>query len=106
MHPTERDYTFHSHVHNVYTRILFFLVDSNLISNTLNSKIHEILISDHAPVSFEVVFDQTSFTRPLWRMDPQLIDDPKFIDFMSLQLEFFSIATISQKHLQDCSGKH
>lgn len=89
MHPTDRDYTFHSHVHNVYTRIDFFLVDNNLISNILNSKIHDILISDHAPVSFEVVFDQTSFTRPLWRMDPQLIDDPKFIDFMSLQLEIF-----------------
>lgn len=24
MHPTDRDYTFHSHVHNVYTRIDFF----------------------------------------------------------------------------------
>ncbi len=27
MHPTERAYTFHSHVHNVYTRIDFFFVD-------------------------------------------------------------------------------
>jgi len=89
MHPTERDYTFHSHVHNVYTRIDYFLVDSNLTSNILNSKIHDILISDHAPVSFEVVLDQTSSIRPLWRMDPQLIEDPKFIDFMSSQLDIF-----------------
>lgn len=88
-YPTERDYTFHSHVHNVYTRIDFFLVDSNLISNVLNSKIHDILISDHAPVSFEVILDQTSFTRPLWRMDPQLTADPKFIDYMNLQLNIF-----------------
>ncbi len=45
----------------MYTPILIFFVCGHFVSNILNSKIHEILISYLAPVSFKVVFDQTSF---------------------------------------------
>lgn len=88
-HPTERDYTFHSQVHNVYTRIDYFLVENKLISNVMNNKIHDILISDHAPVTFELAFNNLTSSRPLWRMDPRLVSDPKFYDYMLIQLEIF-----------------
>lgn len=88
-HPTERDYTFHSHVHNVYTRIDYFLVDNKLISNVMNSKIHDILISDHAPVTLELVFSNLTSSRPVWRMDSRLVNDPKFEEYMRTQLEIF-----------------
>lgn len=56
-HPTERDYTFHSQVHNLYTCIDYFLVENQFISNIMDNKIHDILISGHAPVTFELAFN-------------------------------------------------
>lgn len=49
-HPTDRDYSFFSHVHKSYTRIDYFLVEAKLTSNINYTKYHNILISDHSPV--------------------------------------------------------
>lgn len=53
-HPTDKDYSFFSHVHKSYTRIDYFLVDAKLVSNIDQTKYHNILISDHSPVSLEL----------------------------------------------------
>uniref|UniRef100_A0AAR2KHB0 exodeoxyribonuclease III n=1 Tax=Pygocentrus nattereri TaxID=42514 RepID=A0AAR2KHB0_PYGNA len=50
-HPTDRDYSFFSQRHKSYSRIDYFLLDSNLISNVISTKYHNILISDHSPTS-------------------------------------------------------
>lgn len=54
-----REYSFHSKVHNVYTRIDFFLVDGKLLPHAYNAKYHNIIISDHSPVTFREVGDLT-----------------------------------------------
>lgn len=56
--PTGRDYSFHSQVHNIYSRIDYFLVDSKLIPFTLNISYHNIVISDHSPVTFALKIPQ------------------------------------------------
>lgn len=48
-HPTDRDYSFFSHVHKSYTRIDFFLIDAKLTSDVISTKYHNIVISDHSP---------------------------------------------------------
>lgn len=49
--PSARDYSFFSSVHKSYTRIDYFLVDSKLISNVIQTKYNNIIISDHSPIS-------------------------------------------------------
>lgn len=88
-HPTERDYTFHSQVHNIYTRIDYFLVENKLISYVTNNKIHDILISDHSPVTFELDINNLTSLRPVWRMDPRLIKFGIVNDYLHKQLEIF-----------------
>lgn len=81
-HPSERVYSFHSQVHNVYTRIDCFLVDSKLLSHIHNPKYRDILISDHCPLTFTLYLSGVHSARPLWRMDPQLVNDPKFSEYL------------------------
>ena len=42
----------------------------------LNAKYHDILISDHSPVTFILNLTDFSSTKPIWRVDPQLLSDP------------------------------
>lgn len=51
-HPTDRDFSFYSHVHKSYTRIDYFLISSELLPSITNSTYHSILISDHRPKIF------------------------------------------------------
>lgn len=53
-HPTDRDSSFYSHVHKSYTRIDYFLISSELLPNFTNCTYHNILISDHGPVSLQL----------------------------------------------------
>ncbi len=87
--PTGRDYSFHSQVHNVYTRIDYFLVDVKLIPFTFNATYHNILISDHSPIIFALKVSDIATTQPLWRADPYLLKDTKFCEYLRMQLELF-----------------
>lgn len=87
-HPTERDYSYFSHVHKSYTKIDYFLVDAKLISNIEHTKYHNILISDHCPVSLQLKLDlpkRTYFSR----FNPGLLTDQVFINYVSARLEEF-----------------
>ena len=46
-----REYTFYSRAHNSYSRIDYLLLSNNLLDSVVDSTIHSIVISDHAPVS-------------------------------------------------------
>ncbi|KAF7650781.1 hypothetical protein LDENG_00120640 [Lucifuga dentata] len=48
-----REYTFFSPVHQSFSRIDFFLTSNSIIPKT-NTKIHPIILSDHAPVTLTV----------------------------------------------------
>ena len=55
-HPTNREDSFFSKMHNSYSRIDYFLLDSKLIPNVMDTKYHNILISDHAPAAIILDF--------------------------------------------------
>lgn len=74
----------------MYTQALIIIfVENKLIPNVMDSKIHYILISDHAPVTFELAFNNLTSLRSVWRMDPRLVNDPNFYNNMLTQLEIF-----------------
>lgn len=88
LHPTDREYSYFSKLHNSYSRIDFFLLDSKLLPNVIDSKYHNILISDHAPVS--VIFDlNVPKQESTWRLGPSLINDEDFCKYLSKKIEEF-----------------
>ncbi len=50
-HPGDRDYTFFSHPYSTYSRIDYFFMPSNESFRAIDCQIHNITLSDHAPVS-------------------------------------------------------
>ena len=86
-HPpsTQRDYSFHSHVLNIYTNTDYFWVDSKLLFHIYNSRYHDILISDHSPLTFVLNSNGLHSSWPLQRMDPQFINNPKFSKYLKGQ---------------------
>ena len=88
LHPFERQYSFFSPVHGTFTRIDHFLVASKLISHTLSSTYHSILVSDHAPLSVQINFNlQTPSYN--WKSNPSQNSDKAFHDSTSAKISDF-----------------
>uniref|UniRef100_A0AAR2LAI9 Reverse transcriptase domain-containing protein n=2 Tax=Pygocentrus nattereri TaxID=42514 RepID=A0AAR2LAI9_PYGNA len=101
-HPTGRDYSYYSHVHKSYTRIDYFLVSSELVSKVCNVKYHNILISDHSPITCEL---QNIVSKPAyaWQFNSNLLSDPAFVNYMKVKFaefaEFNDTADVSDSTL-------
>ena len=65
------------------------MLDSNLISNVISTSYHNILISDHSPIS--LVLDLNHKKQHFsWRLRPSLFSDSPFFEFISARiLDFF-----------------
>uniref|UniRef100_A0A3B3E0S0 Reverse transcriptase domain-containing protein n=1 Tax=Oryzias melastigma TaxID=30732 RepID=A0A3B3E0S0_ORYME len=87
-HPTDRDFSFYSNVHKSYSRIDYFFTSSNLISRIPNTKYHNILISDHSPVtvSLNLSLPKKDYS---WRFDPTLLGDTRFTKNITTKLKNF-----------------
>lgn len=81
-HPHDRDYSFYSHVHRSYTWIDYFLVDSTFISNVTHTKYHNIIISDHRPVNFDLKLCSPRQAYS-WCFNPYLLEDT-FIEWTKI----------------------
>ncbi len=87
--PTNKAYSFFSHVHHSYSRIDFFLVDNRLLSNVLSCEYHSIVISDHAPTSTEINLSQfTSFSKQ-WYFPSMFLARDEFKQFLTEQIALF-----------------
>ncbi len=60
-----------------------------LIPFTFNTTYHNILISDHSPITFALKVSEIATTQPLWRADPYLLKGTKFCEYLRIQLELF-----------------
>lgn len=87
-HPSEREYSFYSSVHKSYSRIDYFLISSNLISYITNSKYHNILISDHSPmtISLNIGLPKQAYS---WRFNPSLLTDDNFLKYIKAKIKHF-----------------
>lgn len=84
-----REFSFHSKVRNVYSRIDFFLVDGKLVPLTYNAKYHNIIISDHSPVSFTFRPSENIPAQRSWKFNPQLISEAKFCEYIEQHIKLF-----------------
>lgn len=66
--PSIRKFSFFSQVHQSYSRIDYFFIDSTLNSCVLSSDYLGIVISDHAPLLLDIQLSNYKCSPPLWRI--------------------------------------
>lgn len=92
-----RDYSCYSSVHNVYSRIDYFLTDAKHMPYIHNCVYHNIIISDHCPVTFSLHLDDVGQSYAYWRLNPQWLSRPPFCKFSEMQIKvFFEINDIPE----------
>lgn len=69
LHAGERDFTFFSPPHWVYTRIDLFLIDHQVLLQTKKVTINNITWSDHAYVVLYITNSVSSQPSPIWRFN-------------------------------------
>lgn len=75
LHPKERDFSYHSAVHDVYTRIDHIYVDRSTLELVQSAFIGNITLSDHAPVGVTLTLPSSSRGAWTWRLNENLLDD-------------------------------
>ncbi|CAH2293092.1 Hypothetical predicted protein, partial [Pelobates cultripes] len=91
-HPTDRDYTFYSRVHNTYTRIDTFFIDNKTLPQLTDCRIGEITWSDHSPIYLDVEDTYQSRGRSTWRLNESLLLDKPFVECMKIELSEYFLA--------------
>ncbi len=89
LNPLGREYSFHSKVHNAYSRIDHFLVDGYMLLYACNPKYHNIIISDHRPVTFLLKLDTFTRRQRNWRFNLQLLENKKFCEYLESHITLF-----------------
>lgn len=113
VNPLSREYTFYSKVHNSYSRIDYLLISNSIIQNTINSEIHSLLISDHAPTSITISLDLHLNKTKQWKFDNMYLRDDKFVSMLRDKIALFfetninsvsSIQTVWEAFKATCRG--
>ena len=89
LHPTDRQYSFYSHVHQTYSRIDYFFMDKTLLPNLWQCTYESIVISDHSPLVLELEFPQRPPMCYQWRLKPILLPDKEFVNLISSEITLF-----------------
>ena len=84
-----RDYSFYSAKHNSYSRIDYFFIDAKLMPYAVNTKYHNILISDHSPVTCTVNIQNMTKPQTNWRLNPLLLTKKEFCDYLEGQISLY-----------------
>ena len=86
---SDKAFSFFSHVHHLYSRIDFFLLDNYFLSEVHSCEYHSIVISDHTPVSIEIGFPSRVPPSRQWRLNSSLLAQASFKEFLHLQISLF-----------------
>uniref|UniRef100_A0A3P9KVD9 Endonuclease/exonuclease/phosphatase domain-containing protein n=1 Tax=Oryzias latipes TaxID=8090 RepID=A0A3P9KVD9_ORYLA len=89
MHPTDKDYSFFSIPHQVFTRIDYFFSSQFVLDRIKNCTIGTKFISDHAPVSIVLSPPYLDPACRHWRLNPTLLSSQDFVDYITKEWEGF-----------------
>lgn len=79
-HSGERDYTFYSQTHKLYTRIDYFLIPHNQLHSVLDSSIGHITWSDHAPITLTYTLTgRSASSSRFWHLNESLLQNPEVL---------------------------
>lgn len=77
LHPQEKAFTYYSDAHKVYSRLDYFFMFKDEISNVIKCEILPITIADHAPVIMELNLKREQ-GETVWRLNNSLHGDESF----------------------------
>ncbi|CAI9547993.1 unnamed protein product [Staurois parvus] len=75
MHMRDRDYTFFSKAHEIYSRLDYILIDHQLIELLVKIEIEMSTFSDHAPVTMKMGWGRRWTGGLGWRLNEALLMD-------------------------------
>lgn len=81
--PSDRDFSYYSKVHDVYTRIDHIYVDRATLEFLQEASIGNITISDHVPVNVTLTLPSGGHRTWTWRMNSNLLDDEVVVKSVS-----------------------
>uniref|UniRef100_A0A3B4A6U0 exodeoxyribonuclease III n=1 Tax=Periophthalmus magnuspinnatus TaxID=409849 RepID=A0A3B4A6U0_9GOBI len=87
--PTARQYSFYSHVHQTFSRIDYYFIDSRLIPKVSDVVYHPIIISDHSPVSLDIKILPGPRYSSQWRFNTSLLSDEIFCRLITDAIDDF-----------------
>lgn len=96
-HPLNKEYTFHSAAHGRFSRIDYFLGAADMTAWVDDAEIHEIVISDHSPISLTI---RDTARRPNyhhWRFPSHLETQESFKAFLLREWLLYSDMNDSSK---------
>ena len=90
LHNKERDYTFYSAPHKIYSRIDLFLIPHAQLHSVQSTKIGSITWSDHAPIFLVYELKDLRQSRPnQWRLNESLLEDKEVLEDVIKELRFY-----------------
>lgn len=88
--PLELQYSYFSHAHDSFSRIDYFLGTPDTLISVDDTKIHEIAISDHAPVSLTISDTASRTKRKSWRFPTYLTNHEPFKLFLQMEWHIYT----------------
>ncbi|CAI9617453.1 unnamed protein product, partial [Staurois parvus] len=106
-HMKDRDYTFFSNAHEIYSRLDYILIDHQLIDHLVKIDIETRTFSDHAPVVMKMGWGRRWTGGLGWRLNEGLLLDEDVVQKIEKEIKIYfkenetkevSIATVWESH--------
>ena len=92
--PSDVIYSCHSKTFNTYSRIDYFLISAELLSNMTDCSYDSITISDHATCNIKYRHKNLMIDPPRWCLHQKWLKDEAFVNYIGNKIdEYFSINT-------------
>lgn len=92
--PGKIEYSCHSSMHKSRSRIDYFLVSRDLLSQIKRCWYDSIVISDHAAISLNMHIERFVHNPPSWRLQVRWLQDPDFVKHVGTKIDsYFELNT-------------
>lgn len=81
LHPSNKEFSFFSHVHHTYSRIDYLFTDNKLTPYIQSCEYQTIIISDHASLVLKLNLPEVRAAGGNWRFNSLLLADGKYVKF-------------------------
>lgn len=88
-HPTIKEFSFYSQVHQTNSRIDYCFLDKILLPSVKLCEYSTIVISDHAPLLLDMELIPKCMRHSTWWFDTGLLSSNTFCSFISVRISFF-----------------
>ncbi|XP_053561165.1 enteropeptidase [Bombina bombina] len=88
-HPSSRDYSYYSTVHNTYTRIDYIFCEPRLFDHIQQIAMPRCSWSDHSLVQFSMRALNCMSSRPSWKLPEYLLSTPEQVSYVQKELDEF-----------------